>query len=321
MIDIYLHGYLADKFGSHHLLEVDSPAEAIRALNANYPGFYAAIRPAQFAVLRGEDIETGESLHMEQLGMIFRKKPIHFVPVPQGGGSNSKGIFQVILGVALIALSFVPGGQVGLGAGFSTFMSSAMPVIGFVSRGAVLMMGAAMALGGIVQLMTPAPTINDYQNGEDKKLSFVFNGPANRIEQGGAKPIIYGGPIEYGGTIVSAGIKVNGSPAVEPEENRVGVNAAITLGGSPVEGEHWMMGMLLPGVAAINPSGSFRVIRGSSITFNVTCTNWWEYKIASVKVNGADWPIETNFTVENIQSDLSVAVDLAYISRGDGTIG
>jgi len=280
MTEVILHGYLAKKYGRDHRFEVTSAAEACRALQANYKTFFADIRPGQFAIIRGSR-KTGEQLTIEQVSMHMGNKPIHIVPVPRGG--SSKGIIAIVLGVALIAVSIL---TMNPELGFMANMAAAMPTVTFLSHGAVLMMGAAMTLGGISQLITPTPEVNDYTSREQKKVSFLFSGAVNRQEQGGAVPILYGGPMEVGSVVVSGGISVDGSASPPPSD------------------QAWKITVTAAKGISVNPSGVFYVMKGDSASFKITSK--FPYTIGVLKINGTSVGVKKKYTISSVTSDTTV---------------
>ncbi len=95
-------------------------------------------------------------------------------PLYQGsGGSNKKaGGIQIALGILLVAFS---GGIAGLGLG--------------LSKGAVILTGAQLILGGALQLLQKSPKADPIQG--DKKSRFI-NGEKNTVKEGTPIPLIYG---------------------------------------------------------------------------------------------------------------------------------
>lgn len=176
--NIHLYGYLAEKYGECHSLYVHSVGEAVRALKANFPDFYDTIREGKYHVLRGESLENCKEMREEEFTLLFmHPEDFHIMPVIEGGKS---GWVNIAIGAVLMAAAyFIPGAQVGFVAGMKMFM-----------------MGTGMALvaGGAIMLLTPAPSTPNYMDREepDERASFIFNGPVNRYEQGGAVPLVYG---------------------------------------------------------------------------------------------------------------------------------
>ncbi|ETS30322.1 hypothetical protein PTE_03663 [Photorhabdus khanii NC19] len=67
------------------------------------------------------------------------------------------------------------------------------------------MVGASMALGGVVQMLSPQQPGLRMRESLDNKPSYAFGGPVNTTAQGNPVPVLYG-THEIGGTIISAGI-------------------------------------------------------------------------------------------------------------------
>jgi predicted phage tail protein len=97
---IKLYGKLA-KFIGHRVLEADvaTAAEAVRFLLANWPELEAHMSDQHYRVSIGTYDLTAEELH-DPAGAA----PISFVPVVAGAGTAGR----IIIGVALIALAFIP---------------------------------------------------------------------------------------------------------------------------------------------------------------------------------------------------------------------
>ena len=183
---IKLYGKLA-KFIGHRVLEADvaTAAEAVRFLLANWPELEGHMNDQHYRVSVGKyDLEAEELHHPAGAA------PISFVPVVAGAKS---GIFKVIAGIALIALSFliIPLGIAAAGAGIAT---------------AVGLAGASLLLGGIAQLLTPTPKVKlGADNQDDPRKSYSFSGVQNTSRAGTPVPIVYGETL-VGSVVISAGI-------------------------------------------------------------------------------------------------------------------
>lgn len=197
MRKIYLHGTLGDKYGAVVEMNVATAGEAVRALRCNFPEILKDLREGAWHVVRGDDIDAGLALGEDDL-LTFRlgKGDLHFVPVV--AGSKRAGLLKVVLGVALI--------------GVGLFMGFGAPILGAAASGGVLggltygnlaMMGAAMALAGVSQMLAP-----EEEGGGDKESSFTFSGPGNSYEQGAPVPLVYGGPLIVGGVMISGGVDI-----------------------------------------------------------------------------------------------------------------
>ncbi|EEB43994.1 Phage-related protein, tail component [Providencia alcalifaciens] len=189
---IRLYGVLGAKFGREHRLAIDSPREAIKALSVLYDGFEqflanAHLKGLEFAVFKGKRNIAKDELYLDTC------EDIRIAPVIKG--SKRGGFFQTVIGVALIAAATYFTG--GLGAAFTAG--------GWA--GAAAMSGAAMAIGGIVQMLSPQPRGLSMRQDADNKPSYAFGGAVNTTAQGNPIPLLYGlGRREIGGALISAGI-------------------------------------------------------------------------------------------------------------------
>ncbi|MDR5801211.1 tail assembly protein [Caballeronia sp. LZ001] len=185
---IRLYGPLS-QFGRVHRLAVASTAEAVRALSVIVPGFKRFMLNAKdngltFAVFNGK-----RNLGEDQLPEPVGDDEIRIAPIIIG--SKSGGLFQTLLGAALIAASFfVPGG--------GAFGIAAL------TQGAVFGLGASMALGGVIQMLSPQTSGLASSSG-DNGTSYYFNGAVNSAAQGDCVPIVYG-RMRVGSKRASAGI-------------------------------------------------------------------------------------------------------------------
>ena len=107
--------------------------------------------------------------------------------------AGAGAVGRIIAGVALIALAlFVP-----LGA------------IGALSLGTLAFgVGASLVLGGVAQLLTPVPTINQpsmTDTAKDPRKSYSFSGIQQTSRAGVPVPIVYGETL-VGSVVISAGI-------------------------------------------------------------------------------------------------------------------
>lgn len=66
-------------------------------------------------------------------------------------------------------------------------------------------MGASMALGGIVQMLSPQAKGLSSSAAPENKPSYAFGGPVNTVAQGNPVGVLYG-KRRIGGAIISAGI-------------------------------------------------------------------------------------------------------------------
>ncbi len=199
--DVYLRGELAEAFGAHHRLAVETPAEAVRALEANRPGFQdhlrtSADRGIAYRVLIGdEQIDETQLLH--PLG----SRSLELVPEIQGAGGDNGGPLMLILGVALIAVSFFlgPAGAGTFGLGVDILGGAAFYI------GAV---GMSLALTGVSQMIAPSSSFSGVGDDEreDNRKSAAFSGPVNTTSQGVPVPVGYG-ELLVGSATISLGVR------------------------------------------------------------------------------------------------------------------
>lgn len=201
MKTVQLHGALAAEFGSTFRLDVRSPAEAIRLLEANFPGrFVRAMRDKWFRVARRADgpcIAECE-LHMQTSAPEIHLEPapenIHIEPEIKGG---FKAFFGLFFGGGLLSSVFTPLG---------------LPLVGGAGVGGALGGFGSILIGitiiGVIALISGAltPKEKDKENA-DERSSFLFQGAVNQSEQGGPVPLIYG-EFLVGSTVISGGIAV-----------------------------------------------------------------------------------------------------------------
>lgn len=181
MIAVLLLGELGKKYGRKHVLSIKTPAEAIRALCANFPGFERHMvesgnRGVGYRVLVKKDPVSIEEIHHPA------SKTISIVPVVSGAGGS--GLTKVILGAVLITASFfVPPGP---------------------WSAALFNVGVSLALGGVAQMLAPSPPTNKPRE-DQTEPAYLFDGAVNTTAQGHPVPVGYGRMI-VGSAVISAGV-------------------------------------------------------------------------------------------------------------------
>lgn len=171
------------KFGRVWNLDIDTPQEALRLIDANRPGLLSWIRQNaaiydRYKVVCTYENDRKEHLDEASFGLLRKANVIRFVPIPLGAGAAVK----IVIGVALIIYSFYGGGPW------------------------ALKLGIAMVLGGVIQALTPVPHRKDANN--TNVQSNYFNGPENTIQQGVPVPLIYGRCL-VGSHAISANLSIN----------------------------------------------------------------------------------------------------------------
>ena len=229
MKKVVLRGELGKQFGRVHHFDLNTPAEAIRALCANFEGFQQALVTAAERGV-GYIVQVGK-LAIEELDEIHnptgQKEEISIVPVLAGAGG--RGVGTIIAGVALVAASFLLPGA-GLFGTTGLFGAGGAGVVGVSSIGvlqatafgtAISAIGAGLILYGTSQLLSPQPADLPGLTGgspdrrdsfsptknepADNRSSYIYNGAVNLTAQGNPVPICYG-RMRVGSVVVSAGV-------------------------------------------------------------------------------------------------------------------
>lgn len=179
--------------------EVETPAEAVRFLVANFPGVERHISEYDYKIKIGNSVlEIGTNPDYLYLSS-DQSQDISIIPVVAGAGSSGG---QILAGVALISLAVITGGIASAGVTLGGFMG-----IGTVGT-AVAAVGASLVLGGVAQLLTPAAqelTSTGADSASDPRKSYSFSGIQNTSRQGTPVPVIYGETM-VGSIVISAGI-------------------------------------------------------------------------------------------------------------------
>lgn len=193
---VRLYGVLGATFGREYRLCVASPKEAIRALSVIVPGFERFMNTSKqrgltYAVFSGKRNLCDDELSMDKGAEDIRIAPVII-------GSKRAGVFQTILGVALVAVAAFMTGGAAIGIGGTAFAGG---------WGAVAGVGASMAIGGVVQMLSPQTTGLASKQSADNQASYAFGGVTNTTSQGNSVPVLYG-KRRIGGAVASAGIYV-----------------------------------------------------------------------------------------------------------------
>ena len=194
--------------------EVDTPAQALKALCVNFPGLdkWFMDREAEgtgFRVTVGRDRITQDSPE----GLILpwsEREAFSITPVICGAG---EGAGQIFAGIGLIAISFLLPGA-GLFGATSLFGATAatagtagvLTTIGTAISG----IGASLVLGGVAQMISPQTSMGGLTSGREaaRLESFTFSGIVNTSKQGLPVPVAYG-RVFVGSAVLSSGLDVN----------------------------------------------------------------------------------------------------------------
>ncbi|AQW28802.1 tail assembly protein [Ralstonia syzygii subsp. celebesensis] len=186
---VRLYGRLGARFGRRFELAVASPAEAIQALCVLLAGFKRELiesrdKGVTYAVFVGN-----RNLIKEELELPPGRGEIRIAPVLVG--NKRGGVLQTILGAVLVVV----------GAAISYFSAGSLAAVGV----GMMQMGAAMMLGGVVQMLSPQPRGLSSKDSPQNGASYNFNGPVNTSAQGNPVPLLYGEML-IGSAVISGGI-------------------------------------------------------------------------------------------------------------------
>ncbi|NMY08505.1 tail assembly protein [Pseudomonas veronii] len=176
---ILLFGQLR-QFGRSFRLSVRTTAEAIKALCVQVPGFErflsnAKSRGIEFAVFRGKkNIGEGEL-------SFGGEGDIRIAPVITG--SKRAGILQTIVGVVLLAISYV----------FPVTAPYLAPA------------GIGLVAGGVIQMLSPQAGGLKTSAAPENTPGYAFGSAKNTTASGNPVPLCYG-KRRVGGAIISAAI-------------------------------------------------------------------------------------------------------------------
>lgn len=181
LIKIKLGLSLGRKYGKIHELCVESVPEALRALSVNIPAFKEFMQSHVGQNTRFAIFADGKNLNEHRIKDFKAIKEIRIMPIPQG--RKSGGLFQTVLGAALIGASFFFTG------GIAT---------------AVLGAGISLAAGGVAQLLSPQATGLKSQESAQNRASYAFGSAVNTVAAGYPVCLPYGYR-SVGGSVFSAG--------------------------------------------------------------------------------------------------------------------
>jgi len=229
---VMLAGELGEKYGTQHeYYNLRTPADAIKLLCVNHPGFQRDLVTAHENGIGYKLIQSGAAMGYDELHLPFGSKPMMLVPVISGSGGSTG---QILAGVGLVAAAIIlgpaAGGFLGLGAGLAgtggVAGATAAGIIGGAAATAVGAIGASMILGGVAQLISPQPEVPKLSSnrfdggtnvggagpqgvtrGADGQQSYGFTGPANTVGTGATVPVIYGEVIT-GGHLLAVNLEV-----------------------------------------------------------------------------------------------------------------
>ena len=199
MTNVYLYGELRNKFGEEFKFNINSAKEALLAINANKKGFLNEVKKlAMKGIHYRMVIDDAVVQHPKEAEIQKSPNEIHIVPIVWGAGKNGMAIGMIALGAALIIAT---GGAaaIGLGKGLAFFATGAGAGIATT----VGMIGAAIAVQGVMSLLTPKPKADFNQEVQAGGKSYLFGNKPSNTSQGQAVPVGYG-RLKIGSSQISA---------------------------------------------------------------------------------------------------------------------
>lgn len=187
MAKLVLHGELGNKFGKEFNLAVDSPIEGVRALCALIPNFREEFQKGSYYVY----LQDKDKINLDEESIKLKSNlPIHIVPAVEG--AKEKGFGKLILGIAMIGVSFIPGLNAAVFGAIQGLAGSIAGGQGVLAAHAIasqvaptlLQVGLMASLAGAAQMTAP-------KVGKTKESS-LFNGVPDSVTEGTPVPIVYG---------------------------------------------------------------------------------------------------------------------------------
>jgi predicted phage tail protein len=195
LVEVKLIGELGRRFGRSYSFVASSPREVISALSNQIEGFKDYLCGAHERGI-GFRLVDGDAEGMGYEEAMMGCKQLIIAPVITGGGTIGK----ILLGVALIALAFVPGA--GAFAGFAAGKFA-------IGSGILFSLGTSLVLSGIASLLTP-PVQPPRET--ERKDSFLFDRATELTTQGQPVPLLYGKFLAASPLIISSAITTQQVP-------------------------------------------------------------------------------------------------------------
>ena len=206
---VKVYGALKKRLGQGRFeFDVATPAEAVRALCANFPGLQKWIIDSEqdgigYKVKVGKEAIEEDSL--EAFHYPWSERDVFSIrPVLTGAG---RGWGRVLVGALMIgaAIYLGPAGAGFMGAGKVAAGSSF--VMGAAASTFIGSLGASIALSGVAEMISPIPKMPDMKEANNLQ-NYSFSGVTNTAQVGTPIPIAYG-RLYVGSSVVSSGLDVD----------------------------------------------------------------------------------------------------------------
>ena len=199
LIEVKLIGELGRRFGRSYSFVASSPREIISALSNQIEGFKDYLREAHENGI-GFRLVDGDPEGMSYEDAMLGCNQLIIAPIVTGGGA----IGRILLGVALVALAFIPFG--GAFAGFAAAGAKAGFALG---SGILFNLGVGLVLTGVASLLTPPV---EQPRETERKDSFLFDRATELTTQGQPVPVLYGKFLAASPLIISSAITAQQVP-------------------------------------------------------------------------------------------------------------
>lgn len=194
---LVLHGFLAKEFGPEFRIMVTSVADAIRLMEANFPGRFKKALERGWFVISTTIRPTGMS--EVELHMNTSAQEIHIRPVAAGSFKGFLGLLGGAGGAGFLGGIFSP---LGLGAAAT---GGGGGLLGIGAGGGFGSIALGLGLLGILMLISSAFATDEDERETEERASFLFDGAVNTSEQGVPVPIVYG-RIRTGSVVIAGGL-------------------------------------------------------------------------------------------------------------------
>lgn len=191
LIQVKLLGELGRTFGRSYEFMAESPKDIMSALCNQLAGFKQFMVEAHEHGI-GFKVIDGDPEGMDYANFVMGCRKLIIAPVVSGGGT----IGRILLGVALVALAFVPG--------IGSAVVAATGKMAFTAIGSVMFnLGVGLILTGIASLLTP-PVQTPKE--AERKDSYLFDRATELTSQGAPVPLLYGRFLAESPLIISSAL-------------------------------------------------------------------------------------------------------------------
>lgn len=191
LIQVKLLGELGRTFGRSYEFMAESPKDIMSALCNQLAGFKQFMVEAHERGI-GFKVIDGDPEGMDYANFVMGCRKLIIAPVVSGSGA----IGRILLGIALVALAFIPG--------VGSAIVAATGKMAFTVIGSVMFnLGVGLILTGIASLLTPpVETPKD----TEKKDSYLFDRATELTSQGAPVPLLYGRFLAESPLVISAAL-------------------------------------------------------------------------------------------------------------------